>query len=289
MRHVAIPPEPPSLSDDRTQRERRLVSDFYAHWDGRAKFDGKKFQAYKNEDVRDRLEAVFGGKCAYCESVYAATQPVAIEHFRPKGEVTINKVRTPPGYHWLASQWTNLLPSCTDCNSARGQKIPGEKDPRVVGKANAFPLADESTRAKVEGDEVHEARLLLHPYFDEPEKHLVFRWDKGDFGDGWVEPAIIDDEPSPMGTATIEVCALRRSRLVANRRERLVELLAHLESVVEAFENVTRHPDDERFVAQFERRLRDVQPFVADFAPYSVMCRQVVAAYQRRLFTATPR
>ena len=133
MRRVPRPPEPPSLRDAKTLKERQDALDFYAAWDGQTKYDG--YKAYKNPDIRAALEEAFGGKCAYCETYYAATQPVAIEHYRPKGEVTIDGKRVPPGYYWLASEWTNLLPSCTDCNSPRKQDLPEES--RTAGKANA--------------------------------------------------------------------------------------------------------------------------------------------------------
>ena len=80
--------------------------------------------AYKADDVKATLEQAFRGKCAYCESAYSAAQPMAVEHYRPKGEVVIAGKRTPPGYYWLASAWDNLLPSCTDCNSPRRQVLP---------------------------------------------------------------------------------------------------------------------------------------------------------------------
>ncbi|MBO1032335.1 hypothetical protein IPV09_13425 [Tessaracoccus sp. SD287] len=276
------PPEPPSLASPRTLKERTAVLAFYATWDGAAKYAA--FTAYKNPDVRAALEQAFGGKCAYCETYYAATQPVAIEHYRPKGGVTIKGTLTPPGYYWLASEWTNLLPSCTDCNSPRRQDLPGS-DPRTAGKANAFPLAPRNRRATAPGKEKREKPLVLHPYHDDPDQHLEFVWGTATIDDGWVRPkATATGTPSPRGAATIEVCALQRRGLVAARRDRLLDLVAHLESVVEAHDNIAAHPDDAGLVTQYERRLAQVSRFVDDHAPYSAMCRQVVAAYHRRLF-----
>jgi hypothetical protein len=51
---------------------------------------GRRFAARR--DQRD-LQI----QCAYCETFYGATQPVAVEHFRPKGEVIEGKVRVKPG------------------------------------------------------------------------------------------------------------------------------------------------------------------------------------------------
>lgn len=278
MRRVSRPQPPASLSGAKTLKERQAALDFYSTWDGQSKYDG--YKAYKAPDVRAALEQAFGGKCAYCETRYSATQPVAIEHYRPKGEVTIDGKRVPPGYYWLASEWTNLLPACTDCNSPRGQDLPGEAETRTAGKANAFPLASEASRGTEPGKEKSERRLLLHPYFDFPEKHLDFVWGTGTVDDGWVRPQRRSDK----GAATIAVCALQRRGLRAARRDRLLDLIAHLESVVDAQGNVVRHPDDTVLLEQLERRLAEVSRFVADHAPYSAMCRQVVASYREKLF-----
>ncbi|WP_314961798.1 hypothetical protein [Bradyrhizobium cosmicum] len=71
------------------------------------------FQAYKAEGVKKRLEELFHGKCAYCESLYASQAPVDVEHYRPKGRVKDEHAH--PGYWWLASEWTNLLPASITC------------------------------------------------------------------------------------------------------------------------------------------------------------------------------
>jgi len=132
------------------------------------------------------------------------------------------------GYYWLASEWTNLLPSCTDCNSPRKQDLPGAT--RVAGKAKAFPLASEKTRATKPGEEKREGRLLLHPYFDDREKHIEFVWDGRDRG--WIQPKrTASGRRSAKGDKTIEVCALQRKKLVRARKEQIVRLLGAPESV----------------------------------------------------------
>lgn len=173
MRHATPPPEPPSLSGDKAQREREAALAFYSDPANLgAAFSKPGFHAYGSADVRDTLNQAFAFKCAYCESSYGPTQPVAIEHYRPKGRVTVAE-RNPddtvkqvpkPGYYWLASNWENLLPSCTDCNSPRGQLVPGAAKARTLGKANQFPLVSEAKRASQPGEEKRERRLLLHPY-----------------------------------------------------------------------------------------------------------------------------
>lgn len=65
-----------------------------------------EFKAYKDAAVKAALESLFHGKCAYCESRYAAIQPVDIEHWRPKKEVLIGEDGSTKrhGYYCLADR-----------------------------------------------------------------------------------------------------------------------------------------------------------------------------------------
>ncbi|KRA97946.1 hypothetical protein ASD83_12830 [Devosia sp. Root685] len=183
---------PPNLhkgrpSDGKT--ELQLVTEHMAGPDAATAYD---FTRYKEATVKDALEQLFHGKCAYCESFYAGVHPVDVEHYRPKGEV--DGVAGHRGYWWLAMNWENLLPSCIDCNRRRNQKAPKpSKDGRptlletgdfdrsksiLMGKQSIFPLAG-SHRAAGPGDDVNaEDRLLLDPTRDDPDDHLVFHVDR---------------------------------------------------------------------------------------------------------------
>ena len=185
------------------------------------------------------------------------------------------------GYYWLASEWTNLLPSYTDCNSPRKQDLPGAT--RVAGKAKAFPLASEKTRATKPGEEKREGRLLLHPYFDDREKHIEFVWDGRDRG--WIQPKrTASGRRSAKGDKTIEVCALQRKKLVRARKEQIVRLLGAPASVKDAKRNIARYPDDIEFKQQFVRRLEEVAHYAHNDAEFSAMARQVINAYTQDLF-----
>ena len=187
------------------------------------------FEAYRDEAVKAALERLFRGKCAYCECRYVATQPVDVEHWRPKGAVEVEivdakgnrKVRKARGYYWLAAEWTNLLPSCIDCNRQRQQVLMPSGEVRLLGKGNRFPLRDERRRAVAPGpaDLQGEEPLLLNPCTDEPALHLehmgdaVFRAREESPG-----------QPSRMGEISIEVYALNRTALVQERRELLLRI-----------------------------------------------------------------
>lgn len=151
------------------------------------------FARYKEVSVKNALEKLFHGKCAYCESFYAGFQPVDVEHYRPKGEV--EGVSGHPGYWWLAMEWSNLLPSCIDCNRRRNQKTPKPGEDRLValradgdfdrsrsilsGKQSAFPLMVGSAHAARPDDDIEaEKRLLLDPTRDDPDRHIVFHVDR---------------------------------------------------------------------------------------------------------------
>lgn len=145
------------------------------------------FKAYKADDVRTRLLKDFFDKCAYCESRYATTAPVEIEHFRPKGRI---KGETHSGYWWLAMSWDNLLPACIDCNRHRKQATPTPKSGKTLaldeakgaftsslvlttGKQDAFPIT--GTRLAAQSlNYAAEGALLLDPCRDDPDAHLHF-------------------------------------------------------------------------------------------------------------------
>lgn len=153
------------------------------------------FAAYKGDDVRHALVTLFHGKCAYCESRYDTTAPVDIEHFRPKGAV---EGIDHPGYWWLAAEWTNLLPSCIDCNRRRRQNtlapfasLTGGLDAiretgfLVVqtGKESAFPvdgtrMVSEPPPGQSDAALLAEKCLLIDPCRTDPEEHLRFHVDR---------------------------------------------------------------------------------------------------------------
>lgn len=232
------------------------------------------FAAYKNGKIKAQLEALFHGKCAYCESFYSKTQPVDVEHYRPKGRVA-EAESGHPGYWWLAMAWENLLPSCIDCNRKRGQTLPNAAAGTVLelhdgarfshavefstGKQDSFPLAQGSTYAKCEDDDIAlENRLLLDPTRDRPEDHLVFHIDRNNLI-GLVYPKPIDParppqlpstnkDPSriasdanavgasPAGAVSIQVYGLNRLALVQARTQALRDLeflLFQLENIEE--------------------------------------------------------
>lgn len=196
-----------------------------------------KFDCYGKEPVRTALNRLFRFKCAYCEHHYGAGQPVAIEHFRPKGPVIENGRSIPPGYYWLAAEWLNLLPSCTDCNSQRyhdygpGGTAGSAAKPQLEkrGKGQLFPLVDPTKRARTPGAERHEKPLLLDPTLDDPGDHLEFPI--GTQKLGCVQPRSHRGADSERGIASISVFGLDRPQLKLARAQHAKRALAQMRFV----------------------------------------------------------
>lgn len=233
----------------------------------------KDFKAYKTAGVRDALNGCFFFKCAYCESPYGATQPVAIEHYRPKSEVT-TPAGTVPGYYWLAAKWQNLLPSCTDCNSQRKHMVAGQEV--TMGKANQFPISNEARRAQAEDEERNEGRLLLHPYLDFPERHLEF------VEDGIVRPRATSGRSSVKGSKSILVYALLRPGVVQARQQRQLIIRAMMELVEQAASEHHANPTEVRG-QKLDAGVQALRSFCEEAAPYSQMARQMIEPFLERL------
>jgi len=195
--------------------------------------EAMKFAVYRDASVKTALDGLFHRKCAYCESYLLGTQAGDVEHYRPKGKVAVRdatgKTVFKPGYYWLAADWSNLLPSCADCNRPRTQEILGAGR-RVIGKANWFPVADERRRAKNPRQVAGEPRLLLDPCVDDPEKHLSFN------EAGEIVARKVRDKLSAMGVATIDTCGLSRVELLQRRVRHKRIVMTSIRHTLEALE-----------------------------------------------------
>lgn len=184
---------------------------------------GFAFAAYKGADVAEAMRALFGGKCAYCESFHSASSPTDVEHYRPKGGVEGEAGHR--GYWWLAADWRNLLPSCALCNRRNGLRIaqPGmagadvaASKPVTVGKGNLFPIRGRRATGP-RGDCEAEDPLLIDPTRRDPAAHLDWPQDKLSL----VTPRFLGRDPDPYGWATIDILCLNRQDLVEARTRHL--------------------------------------------------------------------
>ena len=219
---------PPALDGDDSKAARELQA---ARLHFQQQQDGSfPFKVYKDKTVKDALEQLFHGKCAYCETYYAGSQPGDVEHYRPKSV-----------YWWLAASWENLLPSCIDCNRRRHQQEVGGGT-ALLGKADQFPIADESKRAGKEGDESHEQPLIFDPCRDRPEGFLLF----GDGGEVKARDGISELDRKRV-EASLEVYGLNRNGLASQRRDHTVDLGGKMSTVGNAAKAwTTNHSETSR-------------------------------------------
>jgi len=259
IRTIAKAPDALSGTDSPAAKELQKLKAWFAAPAG----SPPAFAVYKSDSVKKQLDELFHGKCAYCESFFASTAPVDVEHYRPKGAVSEDASH--PGYWWLAMDWDNLLPSCIDCNRKRKQVTPRLsarlltlRDDRqgfnqgsllLSGKKDSFPILGQRARSAAQ-DFAGEYPLLLDPCRDNPDEHLRFHIDRanliglvlprshagadlpplagaGAALDGHLEEALASGV-SLKGSVSIHVYGLNRLGLV-QERTRLLRQLEFLE------------------------------------------------------------
>ena len=287
MIHVNRPGSPSILGDKHTPaaRERKKADAFFS----RKRAANEKsfaFKVYSSAEVKAALERAFHGKCAYCESRYVGTQPMDVEHWRPKGKVREEDGSEAGGYYWLASTWENLLPSCIDCNRQRTQIEMPDGTTRSLGKGMWFPLEKGSKRAATRGEEDAERTLLLDPTRDLPDEYFSFAEKEG-----VIRPS--DTSKANKALASIKVYALNRVGLVQERQRviRLVERrIATIDGLTLALDRVSRlrsKDERKRLVAMIEdllfQEMTELRALTAREQPYALLARQLVDAFERRL------
>jgi uncharacterized protein (TIGR02646 family) len=267
VRRVTRGPCPPSLDGSESIGGKETAAALAYHSQTPPVGGEPKFAAYKEEDVKQALTAMFRSKCAYCEFRYAAGMPVDVDHYRPKGKIELADKSRIEGYFWLVATWSNLLPTCIDCNRKRGQEVDGTTE--QVGKGMRFPLVDETKRATGPGMEAGEEPLLLDPTVDDPADHLTFY-----YGRDVVVAADDGAGPSPRGAATIEVLGLNRHGLVGEREEVRLWLEEAIGRYVEAEEELVLHPESAYALRQREIALKEMGKRARPERPHSAMVRQ---------------
>ena len=212
---------------------------------------------YAHTEVRRALEALFHDKCAYCETKMSASADWDVDHFRPKGRVA--ERRDHPGYYWLVYSWENLYSSCQHCNQLRKDR-PRWADPVELpaqGKADRFPLEDESSRAMSPADRCDdEARLLIDPCSDDPAEYLGYD----------ITGDVLPLDDNSRGKATIRVLHLSRRRLRDARRAIVRAALDLLKLISSEITTVAARNDLQTFL---DNR------FKADECEYAAVVRYV--------------
>lgn len=129
-------------------------------------YRGRIFTADRKpiDTVAIALKDLYNNKCAYCEKYCYYPR---VEHYRPKGRVT-GANPSANGYYWLSYEWTNLLPSCHECNSveAKGDKFPVNGLRKMQhATTGAPPLFDRSKNDYASDYLTPENPVYIHPEY----------------------------------------------------------------------------------------------------------------------------
>lgn len=195
--------------------------------------------------VRENLKRLYKNKCAYCEKLSSAPK---IDHHRPKGKV-VSTDSTNIGYYWLCYEWTNLLPSCTDCNSieSKGSKYPinGNRNNLHPIQGNP-PVTNSSSFIYNSQFNISEQPLLLHPEYCIPENNFAF--DK--------QGRIIGITTE--GVETVYALKLNNRDLNGWRRKIYADYLSDLESKIKLFytdDNPLTEPQFTKLIANWTKKI----------------------------------
>ena len=110
MRNVTRPDTPTSLRRNAARWRRELCAALSTPTPD-CVLVRRRFDRYRQHDIRDSLEEMYGGLCCYCEATIGTVAFGHIEHRRPK--------RAQPQY---AFDWNNMHLACPACNQAKGDK-----------------------------------------------------------------------------------------------------------------------------------------------------------------------
>ncbi len=297
-------PVPSSLSDAQGvgDRERKRAATHYALLEreelgpkneptNQPVRDGEKssvkrfnFSAYKEPDVKEALDNLFHGKCAYCESKYDAVMPGHVEHYRPKNRVLEDSAHT--GYWWLASEWTNLLPSCAHCNGNNYHEVhliqneePYSQRTRgaayLLGKLDYFPIG--ATRAYNSSDSLDgESPQILDPTRTDPSDHIDWVFNNHL---SLISARQINGAPDPLGYTTYRLLGLNRQKLVEQRTELMLTVLLKLEDIQDDLQMAAETSDKtvrDRLIRRAIRDIDNVQLSASPNQPYSMMVRSLI-------------
>lgn len=217
----------------------------------RTMFSDKSFyksEHYGHDNVRDALNAIYHGKCAYCETKIEPVATAPIDHYRPvntyEGQYPNGQRQDHEGYYWLGYEWTNLVLSCPACNGTKSSKFhlrnPAARVTHAPDLIVNLPNYPEHSVNSV--SLLIEDPLLINPERVDPDEHLTVNYY------GLLEPI----NNSPYGQATIEICDLNWDPLYACRLKVMADIIDKINT--ELYERY-RRDDLASTEGQFKYRL----------------------------------
>lgn len=186
--------------------------------------------------VRDKLNDYYLHKCAYCERHCKAE----IEHYRPKAKVTEDENH--PGYYWLCYEWSNLLPSCHECNGSGGKmnQFPVKGTRVTAPPLQVGGLLDTSQTLVHSSPLIDEQPYLLHPEIDNPSDFLCVEIDPKREG----IKLYGTDGQNDRGEQTIKICNLNRVDLKINRLSKLNDFIKEINFVFKSLADDSIKPEN---------------------------------------------
>ena len=173
---------------------------------------------YKDPEVKKALARIYHGKCGYCEIKSGIEAYTTIDHYRPKKQIAdyCSGKYISEGYYWMACEWSNLIPACAKCNTAKSSFFPleNEKD-----RLNSSQWAQHEFRSDSDAF-MAENPLLINPEIDEPEKHFIF------LTNGKVRGR------TERGRITIEILDLNRESLSLARKKKVDAFLKAMKEII---------------------------------------------------------
>ncbi len=205
-------------------------------------------------DLKHELSALFPEKkCWYCESPVDRADN-AVDHFRPKGRVS-DALRPHNGYRWLAFEWRNFRYACTFCNSRRKDVTHGT----AGGKADRFPLLDESQRLYAPGPLGQESPKLLDPCELSDWELIGCKQENG-------KPCPATDDPvdNMRAIESIEVYHLDYEPTCKQRHREAVQLMADIEIAKSLFAMPHMNNEFKTLARKIRRAIDRRSPFSGD-------------------------
>lgn len=197
-------------------------------------------------ELKDGLAALLPDKkCWYCESQVDRADN-AVDHFRPKSRVS-DAAEPHGGYQWLAFSPRNYRYSCTFCNSRRRDV----EHATCGGKADRFPLLDETKRVFVSGPVDDERPMLLDPCELHDWELLGCRRENGEScatGDGGTE--------RKRAEISIDIYHLNYEPTCKRRHGVAVQVIADVEHAKRLFALASLDPAREEDFKVFARRIK---------------------------------
>lgn len=206
-------------------------------------------------ELKDCLAELLKDKCWYCESPVDRSDN-AVDHFRPKNRVSDAK-RSHSGYRWLAFDHRNYRYACTFCNSLRKNIETGKSG----GKADRFPLLDETKRLYKPGPLKQETPALLDPCDFNDWELLGCKQENG-------KPcaASKDKEARLRVKLSIEIYHLDYEPTCKQRHRTALQLMADIEQAKRLFP-LTKKDDVSK--QEFHEVARKIKRAIDRKAPYS--------------------